>query len=111
MKKNYLILLMLLTGLLGFSQPITVNTTTHTVPQLIEDVLIDSPCALVSNITWRSGDAVGTRTGIGYFENTNPNFPLSSGVVMTTGAVGGGGWLCTGHGRRRDAGANPQSLG
>ncbi|MCU0349220.1 MAG: choice-of-anchor L domain-containing protein, partial [Flavobacterium sp.] len=88
MKKNYLILLMLLTGLLGFSQPITVNTTTHTVPQLIEDVLIDSPCALVSNITWRSGDAVGTRTGIGYFENTNPNFPLSSGVVMTTGAVG-----------------------
>ena len=86
MKKIYFYLL-LFTTVFGFSQPITINTTTHTVPQLVQDVLIDSPCALVSNITWSSGATLGTRTGIGYFTNTNPNFPLSAGVVLNTGAL------------------------
>ncbi|WP_288980975.1 choice-of-anchor L domain-containing protein, partial [uncultured Flavobacterium sp.] len=85
MKKLYLFFLFLTA--IGFSQPIVVNTTTHTVPQLVEDVLIDSPCALVSNISWSSGATLGTRTGIGYFTNTNPNFPISAGVVMNTGSL------------------------
>src|SRR5574343_494287 len=85
MKKLYLFFLFITA--IGFSQPIVVNTTTHTVPQLVEDVLIDSPCALVSNISWSYGATLGTRTGIGYFTNTNPNFPISAGVVMNTGAL------------------------
>src|SRR5574343_30952 len=85
MKKLYLFFLFITA--ICFSQPIVVNTTTHSFPQLVEDVLIDSPCALVSNISWSSGATLGTRTGIGYFTNTNPNFPISAGVVMNTGAL------------------------
>ncbi|WP_396181693.1 choice-of-anchor L domain-containing protein, partial [Flavobacterium sp.] len=78
------IFLLLFSGIL-FSQSINVNTIQYTVPQLVQDVLINSPCAQVSNITWRSGNAVGTTKGIGYFSNSNPAFPMSTGVVMVSG--------------------------
>ncbi|WDO13024.1 T9SS type B sorting domain-containing protein [Flavobacterium sp. WW92] len=84
MKKNLLILLALL-PILGYSQAITVDTSTRTVPQLVTDVLINSPCTEVTNISWRTGTNFGSSNGIGYFQNTNPNFPISSGVVLTTG--------------------------
>jgi gliding motility-associated-like protein len=87
MKKNTLSALLLFFCGILFSQTINVNTTTYTVPQLVQNVLINSPCAQVSNITWRSGNAAGTTNGIGYFSNSNPNFPMSSGVVMVSGNV------------------------
>lgn len=69
----------------SFSQAITVDTSTHTIPELVTDVLINSSCTEVSNITWRTGSNFGSSNGIGYFQNTNPNFPIASGVVLTTG--------------------------
>ncbi len=73
---------LLFTTIISFIQPIVVDGITYTIPQLVTDVLIDSPCAEVSNISWNNCDE-----GIGYFTNTNPNFPMTSGVVLTTGLL------------------------
>ena len=83
--KKLLLLIILLLSTIGFAQPITVSTTSHTVPDLVNNVLINSPCAAVSNITWSTGTNFGSTNGIGFFQNANPNFPISSGVVLTTG--------------------------
>ncbi|SHG11822.1 gliding motility-associated C-terminal domain-containing protein [Flavobacterium fluvii] len=72
-----------------FSQAINVDTNTYTVPQLVTDVLVNKACVPVSNITWRTGNTngFGSSNGIGYFTNTNPAFPLPSGVILSTGNV------------------------
>lgn len=86
MKKS----LLLITSLFWigcYSQAINVDTGTYTVPQLVLDVLVNKACVPVSNITWSTGTNFGSTNGIGYFDNTNPAFPLSSGVILSTGNV------------------------
>jgi len=86
MKKS----LLLITSLFWigcYSQAINVNTSTYTVPELVTKVLVDKDCVPVSNITWSTGTNFGSTNGIGYFDNTNPAFPLSSGVILSTGNV------------------------
>ena len=71
----------------SYAQVITVDTSTHSVPDLVNQVLINSPCTSVSNISWRTGTNFGSSNGIGYFQNTNPSFPMQSGVILSTGNV------------------------
>ena len=97
MKRILFFIFTILTGLNSFSQAIAVDNTTYTVPQLVQNVLFGSgspgsSCVgTVSNITWSTGSdasdgtSFGSTNGIGYFQNTNPNFPLTSGVVLTSG--------------------------
>lgn len=85
--KKKIILLLLGFSISGFSQSITVNTATYTVDQLVNSVLINSPCVSGTNVISRTGTNFGSANGIGYFENTNPNFPFQKGVVLTTGDV------------------------
>lgn len=86
MKKSFIIIFILFwTG--SYSQAITVDTNTYTVPELVTDVLVNKSCVPISNISWRTGTNFGSTNGIGYFENTNPLFPLTSGVVLSTGNV------------------------
>uniref|UniRef100_UPI0037C0BE92 choice-of-anchor L domain-containing protein n=1 Tax=Flavobacterium sp. TaxID=239 RepID=UPI0037C0BE92 len=66
--------------------PITVSTTQYTVPQLVTDILIQSTCATVSNITWATGTTAATN-GIGYFNQGPSNFPFEDGIVMVTGSA------------------------
>lgn len=93
MKKITLTLLFIFCSFFGYSQAISVSTTTYTVPQLVTDVLFGSgigggACAgTISNITWSTGTNFGGPNGIGSFTNTNPNFPLQSGVVLVSGSV------------------------
>ena len=84
MKKLLLLTSIMLTTL-GFSQPLSVSTTSYTVPQLVNNVLINSPCVNATNVTWSTGTNFGSSNGIGYFQSTNPNFPMQSGVVLSTG--------------------------
>ena len=85
MKKVYIILSFLL-SVNCFSQSIVIKTD-KSVPQLVNDVLLKNPpCNSDANTSWRTGTASGVN-GIGYFENTNPNFPLKSGVILSTGNV------------------------
>lgn len=85
--KNILLLSAILLSTIGFSQPITVSSTNYTVPQLVNNVLINSACVSATNITWRTGTNFGSTNGLGYFQNTNPNFPMQSGVVLSTGNI------------------------
>jgi gliding motility-associated-like protein len=83
--KKILLALTVVFSLPVFAQSITVSTDTYTVPQLVNDVLINSSCVQGSNISSTTGSNFGSVNGIGYFQNTNPNFPMASGVVLTTG--------------------------
>lgn len=66
-----------------FGQNIQVDDT-YTAQQLVENVLIDSPCANVSNFA-ASGDTFSAgEQSYGYFTNTSPIFPFSNGVVLST---------------------------
>ena len=85
--KKYLLFIAILFTLFGFSQPITVDTSTYTVPQLVNDILINSSCVSATNISWSTGSNFSSTNGIGYFQNTNPNFPIPSGVILSTGNV------------------------
>jgi gliding motility-associated-like protein len=85
--KKLLLVLSLLHFTIGYNQPISVNTSTYTVPQLVNDVLINTPCSSATNITWKTGSQFSSVNGIGYFQNTNPNFPMRSGVILSTGNV------------------------
>lgn len=85
--KNCLALIMFFISICAVSQSITVSTTAYTVPELVTDVLIQNPCINPTNISWRTGSNFGSSNGIGYFENTNPNFPIQSGVILSTGDV------------------------
>ena len=85
--KRFLLLFILVNCLPAFSQSITINTTTHTVPELVTNILVNKPCVAVNNITWSTGTNFGSTNGIGYFQNTNPAFPLQNGVILSTGNV------------------------
>jgi hypothetical protein len=65
--------------------PLVTNTTTYTNQQLVTNVLVNNPCITISNVTSSTGTNFGSTNGIGYFTNTNPTFPLSSGIVLSTG--------------------------
>lgn len=86
MKKNLLLFALFIYSF-GFSQIINVNTTAYTVPQLVNTVLINSPCVSATNVTSKTGVNFGSTNGIGYFENKNPKFPIKSGVILSTGDV------------------------
>ncbi|WP_264510691.1 T9SS type B sorting domain-containing protein [Flavobacterium sp. N1719] len=85
--KKLLTFMLFFFSVFGFSQAITVDQNTYTVPQLVNNVLINSPCVTAQNITWRTGSNFGSTNGIAYFSNSNSNFPMSSGVVLTTGSA------------------------
>ena len=85
MKKVFLILIFLF-SITCFSQVISVSTD-KSVTQLVNDVLINSPCVYTSDIKSQTGTDFNSSNGIGYFENTNPLFPMKSGVILSTGDV------------------------
>jgi len=85
--KRSLLLFALIFAVAGFSQTITVDTNTYTIPQLVNTVLINSPCDSANNVTWKTGTNFGSSNGIGFFRNTNPNFPIAAGVILSTGDV------------------------
>jgi gliding motility-associated-like protein len=69
----------------SYSQAITVSTTAYSVPDLVNNILINSPCITATNINWSTGTNFGSTNGIGYFSSTNANFPIQSGVILSTG--------------------------
>ncbi|HBS87527.1 MAG: hypothetical protein A2W91_00325 [Bacteroidetes bacterium GWF2_38_335] len=65
------------------SAPITTNTTTYTITQLIQDVLING-CVEVTNITVTSGG------GYGFFNGGGTTFPFNEtdgGIMIASGAI------------------------
>ncbi|PZR21395.1 MAG: hypothetical protein DI539_08130 [Flavobacterium psychrophilum] len=66
------------------NSPIVVNPNLYTVDQLVSEVLINSECALVSNVTSSSQANYGGAPSIGYFDANGATFPFSYGVVLAT---------------------------
>jgi gliding motility-associated-like protein len=64
-----------------FSQYITVDDT-YTAQQLVQNVLVNSPCATVSNFSVSGWDAAKS---YGYFTKGSSTFPFNDGIVLTTG--------------------------
>ncbi|WP_415831502.1 choice-of-anchor L domain-containing protein, partial [Flavobacterium terrigena] len=58
--------------------------TTYTVAQLVTDVLVTSPCGIVSNITSSTGSNFGQQNGIGYFNKNGSSFGLDEGIILAT---------------------------
>ncbi len=65
--------------------PIRTDTTSYSPQQLISEVLFNSTCANVSNITWSTGTDFGSTNGIGYFTKNGSTFPFDYGIVLSSG--------------------------
>lgn len=74
-----LFLLLLLCPTITWSQGIIVDTTSMGIPELVREELMQNACANESNFKYSS------RLGIGKFTNTNPNFPISNGIIIRNG--------------------------
>ncbi|NBU92141.1 MAG: hypothetical protein EBS17_04780, partial [Flavobacteriia bacterium] len=76
-------------ALQGFAQPITVSPT-QTPQQLVNNVLLGAG-VMASNITINGVPGLANTPfgNIAYFSNTNASFPMTSGMVLTTGAATG----------------------
>ncbi len=65
------------------AQNIVVDDT-YTAQQLVENVLVNSPCATVSNFSV-SGDTFSTgQNSYGYFDYSGTDFPFANGIVLST---------------------------
>ncbi len=64
---------------------VTVDQTTYTLEELVVDILIDSPCAQISNITSSTGSDFGDVNGIGYFSAFDDGFPFEEGILLSSG--------------------------
>lgn len=66
---------------------ITTNDTQYTNIELVEDVLFNSTCASVTNVTTSTGVNFGSANGIGYFNKNGSSFPFNDGVVLSTRSI------------------------
>jgi len=83
MKRRSLFYLLLFIPFLGFSQ-ITIDESL-TIQELVEDVLINSSCAEVSNFSSITGTDFGDLNGIAAFDANGSDFPFSSGIILSSG--------------------------
>ncbi|MGH1387054.1 choice-of-anchor L domain-containing protein, partial [Kordia sp.] len=85
---TFLSILLLFTLHIASAQ-ITVNTTTNTLDELVNDVLINSTCANATNVMTPNNSEVGGNTfrSYGYFNRGTSNFPFEEGVVLTTSDI------------------------
>jgi len=88
--KGFILLACCFLSLSALSQNVTIDQTTYTVEELIQDILIDSPCAEVSNIQWSTGTNFGQSNGIGYFDNNGGAFPFGNGIILSSGNAADG---------------------
>lgn len=78
---KYMLLLLLPT--VGLAQYISIDDS-YTAQQLVQDVLINSDCATVSNFS-ASGDTFsGSDKSFAYFSSNASTFPFANGIVLAT---------------------------
>ncbi|HMI06508.1 MAG TPA: choice-of-anchor L domain-containing protein [Flavobacterium sp.] len=67
----------------SYAQYIQVDDT-YTAQQLVENVLINSPCANVSNFTVNGDTFSPGQQSFGYFSSGTSGFPFAQGIVLST---------------------------
>lgn len=83
-KKYYLLFLLVCS--VASAQYITTDET-YTPTQLIENVLINSGCASVSNVSVSGGNFSSGEKSWGYFNANGSTFPFAQGVILSTGKI------------------------
>ena len=71
----------------SLTPPIRVADDEHTIPELVQDVLIGDAgdCTGISNINSITGTDFNDVNGIAYFEKNGSDFPFENGIVLSTG--------------------------
>lgn len=67
-------------------QNITVNEN-YTAQELVEDILINSSCANVFNVSVSGGNFASGEKSFGYFDGTGTTFPFQNGIIISTGKI------------------------
>ena len=83
-KKIYLLLVLICSA--ASAQYISTDET-YTPLQLIENVLINSGCASVSNVSVSGGNFVTGENSWGYFNANGSTFPFAEGIILSTGKI------------------------
>ncbi len=82
-------LIIVLFGLIfqsGKAQYISVDEG-YSAQYLVENVLIDSPCANVFNFSVSGGNFATGEKSYGYFDATGTGFPFENGIILSTGKI------------------------
>lgn len=79
----------LLFGLIFSSASAQYITTdeTQTAVELTENVLINSGCANISNVSVSGGNFTSGEKSWGYFNAAGTNFPFEEGIILSTGKI------------------------
>jgi gliding motility-associated-like protein len=77
--RKTLLLFLLFCSTKSLSQGIIVDTTSLSIPQLVREELMQNACANESNFLFSSHQSIGK------FTSTNPNFPISEGIIIRNG--------------------------
>jgi len=83
--KKYFLFPLFVSGLTS-AQYITTDES-RTPLQLIENVLINSRCASVSNVSVSGGNFASGEKSWGYFNANGSSFPFSEGIILSTGKI------------------------
>ena len=59
----------------------------YTPEYLVNDVLINSPCANVFNVSVSGGNFATGEKSFGYFDATGTTFPFQNGIILSTGKI------------------------
>ena len=70
----------------GNAQNISVDES-YTPQDLVEDILINSPCANVFNVSVSGGNFATGEKSFGYFDATGTTFPFENGIILSTGKI------------------------
>ncbi|MBF03905.1 MAG: hypothetical protein CMP76_11475 [Flavobacterium sp.] len=69
------------------AQSISVDQNSFTPQQLVEDILINSGCASVTNVTVSGGNFPSGDKSYGYFNRDGSSFPFEDGIILSTGRI------------------------
>lgn len=70
----------------GNAQNISVDEG-YTPQDLVEDILINSTCANVFNVSVSGGNFATGEKSFGYFDGTGTTFPFQNGIILSTGKI------------------------
>lgn len=85
-KNTISVLLFALLIQFGNAQNISVDEG-YTPQDLVEDVLINSTCANVFNVSVSGGNFATGEKSFGYFDGTGTTFPFQNGIILSTGKI------------------------
>ena len=85
-KNTISVLLFALVIQFGNAQNISVDEG-YTPQDLVEDVLINSTCANVFNVSVSGGNFDTGEKSFGYFDGTGTTFPFQNGIILSTGKI------------------------